>query len=471
MTIGFIWLLLPEPTMIKRKSLTPQELTTAIEQSVYPGVMSLKKTPMENLPLANLGKSFFKDKNFSMGGTVSCEHCHKTELYFTDGKKVAAGLGLTTRNTPTVINTFMNYWFFWDGRADSLESQALFPVESSVEHGFSRVQVAKVIEQNYKPLYESIFGPWPKDFSALKLTDKASPIGGKKRQMSTEIASNALQTLSNFDLLQKFLKDSQVKRTAPVTEFLNLVYAEDNFFDLKAWQKISDADKDHINTIFANFGKALAAYQKGLVALESPFDLFAEKYLQNSMIEPQKSFVTGFGEKEFAGLKLFYGEGQCALCHSGPNFTDQQFHNTGLSESKVVTHTADLGRAKGIIEAIDNEFNCKGPYLSTSEGDALESCMELPWLDTDQTENVGSFKTPTLRNIANTAPYFHDGRAETLSDVLSFYNFLQDKPAVGHRAETLQAMELTQVELEQLESFLRSLTSPIFDRSVQAYIK
>src|SRR5690606_7831335 len=91
---------------------------------------------------------------------------------------------------------------------------------------------------------------------------------------------------------------------------------------------------------------------------------------------------------------------------------------------------------------------------------------ELPHLETESFELVGAFKTPSLRQVARTAPYFHDGRAATLADVLTHYSELDATPAIGHREESLVPLKLTREEQDALIAFLNSLTGSEINQAV-----
>jgi len=108
---------------------------------------------------AHLGFSLFFDSN--MGGGVSCATCHAPELAFADHQSVSMGKSLGNRNSPTTFNAARLSVFFWDGRADSLWSQPLFPIENPAEMASSRLELSHFIAQKYKVAYESVFGPLP----------------------------------------------------------------------------------------------------------------------------------------------------------------------------------------------------------------------------------------------------------------------------------------------------------------------
>ena len=220
-----------------------------------------------------------------------------------------------------------------------------------------------------------------------------------------------------------------------------------------------------LDRAFANVGLALEAYQKGIVANQSPFDRFASSWVQSSADQPEQHFRDTFGPEEFAGLKLFLGKGNCDSCHAGSIFSDNQFHNIGLP-LQTGSHL-QLGRSRGVILAKNDAFNCKGVFAEYPERQSIESCQDIPYLDSESPEGLGSFKTPSLRNVADTAPYMQDGHMETLRHVLDHYNRLDTAAAVGFREETLKPLVFNEGELAALEAFLKSLTSSVVDKTLQ----
>jgi cytochrome c peroxidase len=159
------------------------------------------------------------------------------------------------------------------------------------------------------------------------------------------------------------------------------------------------------------------------------------------------------------GLKLFVGAGRCELCHSGPAFTDGQFHNLGLP--LLPGQAADPGRAAGIRLLQGDPFNGIGHFSDASAtSDAKSRLSFLP----DPASQLGAFKTPTLGNVALTAPYMHDGRFTTLKQVLDFYGrgkLASRGQLVGVRERTVDLIpHLTGSQQADLAGFLRTLTSP-----------
>ncbi len=335
-----------------------------------------------------LGKKLFFDTQFSANGKVSCGTCHLPEFSFTDKLSLAKGMGTTTRRTMPLIGAAYNAWFFWDGRKDSLWSQAIGPIESSVEHGFTRSMCAHRIQDEYKKEYEVIFGRLPR-IDHKSCPPKASPGTGN-----------------------------------PVA--------------LKAWNAMKPEDRDAVNRIYANIGKAIAAFVRQILPQPAPFDQYVDAVTKHDLQTAEKLMSRDAAE----GLRLFIGKAKCTNCHMGPLFTNSSFHNIGLS-------TKDKGRAEGIGKVLSDEFNCLGKYSDAKP----EECSELRFIDTKKEKYEGAFKAPTLRNVADRPPYMHAGQLKTLSDVLNFY-----RRSSSHE---LEHQDLSNAELAKIEAFLRTLSSPL----------
>ena len=229
----------------------------------------------------------------------------------------------------------------------------------------------------------------------------------------------------------------------------------------KAWESMKAETRKNVNHIFRMFAEAVAEYERGLLAIDSPFDHFAHRLAQTH--SPAKSLCDGFGEEELFGLRLFLGPGGCPNCHFGPAFTNEQFHNIGLPPpDEPSADYLDAGRSVGAALVRSDPFNCQSRWFSERwKGGA--ACEELPWLDLENLENVGSFKTPTLRNVGLRAPYGHNGSFPDLQSFLRHYNELPGEPFLGHREETLRPLNFSSTELHALEAFLLSLNSPVID--------
>ena len=210
------------------------------------------------------------------------------------------------------------------------------------------------------------------------------------------------------------------------------------------------ADAAAVDRVFSNVGKAIEAYERELVSADSPFDRYVATLRSD---HPHGHALSAAARR---GLNLFVGAAHCNLCHSGPDFSDGEFHDIGLP--LLPGEAADRGRADGVRQLVANPFNGAGAYSDAPKGRAAQRIEFLP----PPASQLGKFKTPTLRNVALTAPYMHDGRFATLRQVLQFY--AEGKAAsrgrvVGRREATLDLVpRLTQNQISDLIAFLDTLT-------------
>ncbi|MGB0865718.1 MAG: cytochrome c peroxidase [Granulosicoccaceae bacterium] len=352
----------------------------------------------DNEEAARFGERLFFDKRLSANGELSCASCHDPELYFTDAKPRGVGVNATGRNTMTVVGAAYQRWFYWDGRRDSLWSQALIPFEAPDEMGSSRTTVIKQIvnDPEMSNNYREIFGDFPRDLDVSKLPKHAGPYASKAGKES--------------------------------------------------WHSLARPQQRSVNQVYANLGKAIGAYERTLQYAPSRFDRYLTALAQG------KTDSTLLNAEEKAGARLFIdaSKTQCLQCHNGPTFSNGDFHNIGTGNFSG--KHLDFGRVFGLQAVLIDEFNCLGPYSDAKP----EQCTELRFLQQDAHVPLeGAFKTPSLRNVSATAPYFHDGSRATLEQVLAHYNQPPDKQMSG--GHELRPLELTADELAQLASFLSTL--------------
>jgi cytochrome c peroxidase len=192
---------------------------------------------------------------------------------------------------------------------------------------------------------------------------------------------------------------------------------------------------------YDDIAAAIAAFERTQYAGEAPFD----KYIQGDekALDPAAR----------RGWALFNGKGRCNECHAGnaasPLFSDQKFHNIGIAAhqggfpqlAREALDVVQTGNEKQVDElALQSKFSELGRFLVTKH-----------------THDIGAFKTPTLRNIAVTGPYMHDGSMTTLWDVIDHYN----KGGVPnpYLDGGMQRLGLSEPEVDDLVHFLESLTS------------
>ena len=322
-----------------------------------------------------LGRKLFFDARLSADGKVSCASCHDPGRAFTDGRKVAEGIGgrLGTRNSPTLLNSMFSTGQFWDGRAGTLEEQAKMPLTNLDEMG-----------------------------------------NGSLDEVRAKIAA-----------VPEYVKGFQQVFGGPVT--------------------------------VEGFAKAVAAFERTLISGDSPLD----RYLAGDL--------NALSESARNGMILFRTRARCGVCHvfnqnfaafaTFPFFTDGIYRNTGVA----VNFTGFNALARRAMAAARDE-----------SGDALtalskhERAGELGrFVTTGNTLDVGAFRTPSLRNVELTAPYFHDGSAATLADVVRFY--VKGGNENPNRDWQLEPVPLTEIEQRDLIEFLKALTSDDARRMVEAH--
>jgi cytochrome c peroxidase len=352
----------------------------------------------DNQQAAEFGHKLFFDSRFSSNGEVSCASCHQPELMFTDGLPLAEGVGTTTRKTMTIIGTAYSPWQFWDGRKDSQWAQALGPLENTVEHGGTRTQYAHLIDKFYRTEYESIFGALPDLSDRARFPEAAAPVD-----------------------------DAAIRA---------------------AWEAMTPDDRDAVTQVYVNMGKAIAAYERLIMPAPSRFDQYVEALLNDD----KKAMRAALNADEVAGLRLFIDRAQCINCHNGPLFTNNDFHNTGVPTAQGLE--PDNGRASGVMQVLNDEFNCLSQWSDADETD----CAELRFVTSEGEQLEGAFKPSTLRNIAETAPYMHAGQFATLEEVIQHYN-RAPRASVGH--SELEMIALTPTEISQLVAFLRALSGGV----------
>ena len=281
-----------------------------------------------------LGRQLFFDPRLSNDNTVSCATCHDPAKGWSNGEAFATGVGGQKggRSAPTIVNATYHMFQFWDGRAGTLEEQALGPIQNPIEMSLTLEELVKKLNAipGYKKEFKDVFG-----------TD---------------------------------------------------VTAE-------------------------NIARAIAAYERTILSGDAPYD----KYKEGDKKAMSAAAVRG--------MDLFFGKAHCSACHTGPNFTDNAFHNIGVDiNAKEVDH----GRRT----------------ISKMEGDH------------------GSFKTPSLRDIAATAPYMHNGSEKTLADVVAYYN--KGGTPNDYLDEELFPLNLTKEEQADLVQFLKeglTSTAPPTDKA------
>jgi len=283
----------------------------------------------------DLGKQLFFDNILSLDSTISCASCHQPQFAFADTLAFSKGVGdsLGIRNTPSVMNMAFRPHFFYDGRAATLEEQAIGPIENPLEmHLDFKWAVQRIQEHEfYLSAFDSIYSSPPD--SALIL-----------------------------QALAEFIRSLESDGSAPHDLWLNEIDS------------------------------------------------------------------TAMSASQIRGRTLFREKAKCFDCHFSPDFTGDEFRNTGLFDGSP-------------------ELNDSGRFQITKDS-----------------TDLGKFKVPGLRNVALTPPYMHNGQFKTLEAVVEFY----DDPyqVVAHPINMdslmLEPLGLSIVEKQDLVNFLHSLTDTSF---------
>ncbi len=202
--------------------------------------------------------------------------------------------------------------------------------------------------------------------------------------------------------------------------------------------------------VLVNVGKALAAFLESVRSGRTAFDEF-----RDALARGDRSAATQYSQAAQRGLKIFVGTGNCSVCHFGPHFTNGEFHDVGVP-FLLAPGRVDAGRHEGIKRLRADRFNLLGPYSDDATGVSAIKTRHVEL----QHANYGQFKTPSLRNVALTAPYMHDGRYATLRDVVRHYSTLDMERLHTHGEQLLRPLRLSAAEVDDLAAFLESLTDP-----------
>jgi cytochrome c peroxidase len=392
---------------------------------------------------ARLGQMLFFDPDYSgplrsesdlgqvgQAGRVSCASCHYAEGWFVDRRSWPQNGSRGTdalkhRNSPTLVNLAYYAWFQWDGVFDSIWSQATAAPEHPAILGSNRARVARLIASKYRGEYEAVFGPLPR---LEVLAEDATP---------------------PYSVVVAVAKDVS---------------------HLDAWKRLPETDRVALDTVYANFAKAIEAYVRRLVSGPAGFDRY---------VAGDRRAISASAKR---GLRLFVGKAACLECHSGPLLSDAAwtgaawpaggFHNLGIAQDPDGIETiADVDPGRGPLLAFMlaqglnplTVFNGAGSFSDDrASGAAKLAAVQRE----DAGAAMGRFRTPSLRNVAETAPYMHNGYLATLQDVVRFYN--QGGHAagfLGQRDRLVFELDLSPAEISDLVDFLQTLTGdPVPER-------
>jgi cytochrome c peroxidase len=301
-----------------------------------------------------LGRQLYFDPRLSADSTVSCASCHNPAEGYT--AHTTTGVGIRGqkggRNSPVSFNRILSGPQFWDGRVDSLEAQAVGPIQNPIEMGFTHEGVVKRLGEipAYRRQFEKIFG-----------------------ELSIDRVGQAIAAFERV-----------------------LVTAPSPYDFHEQMRAFAGLDADDIAED-AELAKKFAAAKEA-----------AEKH--------------PLSESAVRGREIFFTEkGNCTACHVGANLADEKYHNIGIGMDK---ENPDLGR----------------------------------FVVTKDENDRGAFKTPTVRNVALTAPYMHDGSVATLEEVVDWYD--KGGHPNPHLSDKIRPLRLSPQDKADLVEFMKACTGP-----------
>lgn len=330
-----------------------------------------------------LGRQLYFDKRLSSDGAVSCATCHAPEHGYAYPSRFGIGVDGAegNRNSPVAYNRIVTSKQFWDGRAGSLEQQAVGPIGSAIEMGNTHEACVATLRQipGYVKQFDAVFGRG----------EAGSQTVGETAAVTIENVGRAIATFERVIVTGPSAWDHHER----LTKF-EKAYAE----DLEDREYLEEEDPELLEE-YESLRSAAAA---------APMSESAER-----------------------GAVLFFSQRVgCAQCHAGANFADELYHNLGVG-------------------------------MEAAAGDAPAGA-DVDWgryAVTGDEADRGAFKTPTLRNVAQTPPYMHDGSQATLADVVAWYN--QGGHPNPWLSDKVKPLQLTGAEQADLVAFMEALTGEL----------
>jgi cytochrome c peroxidase len=415
-----------------------------------------------NDPLAAaLGKQFYYDTRFSgpsswqdglgrvmpFGRTaigssagVGCITCHDPGHGGADPSSapgdVSVGAGWTYANGLTTYNAQYYDFHLWNGRIDSLWAQAVADNENGLTTNGNRLRTVWLLNDHYLADYESVFmanlPTHPADSAAPTTsasvqavvdgtTGQCALVGGSCPADCRSVTSTtgAAGCWPRFPLQGKPGKKMGCQSGDSTEPFGD------------AFDCMDPADQMAVTQVLVNFGKAIAAYEEELILPPAPFDGWV-----TDLMAGHGSSSTAMSGAAKAGALLFVGKAGCSDCHNGALLTDDEFYNVGIAQTGQGVPTMDDCPQGGVCDCVTPN-NCipfgawdgyaklhANPYLRTSTwSDNPQDDSRATYLNVDRDSIAkGSWRTPSLRDVALTAPYMHDGSYATLESVVEHYN-------------------------------------------------
>ncbi len=429
--------------------------------------------------------------------TVSCATCHDLGNGSIDDTStpgnVSIGAGWFDVNAQPTLNAAFYNLSFWDGRVDSLWAQALAATEGGVSMNSSRLHVAWVISDLYGKDFQAAFTdalPMTGTSAALAMTLQTDGAGAGQCvlvngacpldqgcRVANDAAGGAPGCWPRFPLQGK----PGSKPGCQVGD------ATEPFGD--AWDCMDPGDQATVNRVFVDFGKAIAAYEAKMISRNSAFDKFVAA-------GPKSNTISVAAQR---GAQLFVGRAACSDCHNTPLLSDNQFHNIGVPQTGPGVPTEAECPSGGVCDCVEIPTGTDGAGNPIAAKPA-KNC--LPWggrdglaklqknafrrdsvwsdsMDTSRQRYYdmsaadqvppGAWRTPSLRDVALTAPYMHDGVFATLEEVIDHYNRGGGAAnAVGVAAPQIRQLFLSDEDKSDLVEFMKTLTGEALPADVRS---
>ena len=217
---------------------------------------------------------------------------------------------------------------------------------------------------------------------------------------------------------------------------------------VKAFKEVFGVNKKGIT--IDHYAKAVASFERTLVAGDSPFDRYQFGGDKSAM-----------NEAAVRGLEVYLGQGRCVSCHIIEHdqalFTDNRFHNIGVGFKNIRGRVGEI--AENFLKAKNEGADVDVTVLSDPDASELGR-----FAVSEDINKIGAFKTSSLRNIELTPPYMHDGSQKTLEDMVNFYNnggrVKSDDPFSPFLSGGIRPLNLSDQQKKDLVEFLKALTSP-----------
>jgi uncharacterized protein (TIGR03437 family) len=357
------------------------------------------------------------------------------------------------RNAPSVLNSVFYFRNFWDGRASDTFTGAtpfglsdtraiiLSSATGSLKTEALRLDKSSLASQSVGPVL---------NLAEMSYDSRSWPRVGKKMLALRPLANQRIA--SDDSVLGRHANPRAPGFPRGIT-YLDLVKAA---FQPAYWDSAQIADEsgnvlspaasipeenrftqaEYNFSLF--FGLAIQAYEATLVSDETPMDRFADGQ------------VTALNNSELSGMRLFTGRTGCTVCHAGAEFSLATY--SGVNGNDPVKSGRDTGYFYVGVRPIAEDLG-----LGALDGFGKPLATTLPGDDSPASAR-GRFKTPGLRNIEFTGPYFHNGSQATLGQVMEFYNRGGDFPVNASNGPDIRPLTLSLQDQADLVSFMKALT-------------